>query len=262
MPPQVKEDLQRGHAVTRNSWRIFVQRTFHVTQLDAAPEHMLMQALDQTGIPDYLDPYPFNVVPEYPEYENIKVLERRCEPTGPDTAIIVITYTNDFSTVSTSKPTTNDGPEEKQIRYSVAEQTTTVDRTSADMVLAPPASRASWPSVKSEAYVARPIGVLTFERTELTAPTQRMRDLVGKLNDGAEGPYGDETLLFSNLDATGNAEDGWQCTYEFSYNPAGWKHKDRYKSPTDNRIPDDAIEVEWDVLEKADFGPLGFDWTD
>ena len=209
-----------------------------------------------------LKAYKKQPTPEYPEYDTIKVLERRCEPTSPNTAIIVVTYTNDFGSVSTSKPTTNDGPEEKQIRFSVVERATTKDRNDADMLLTPPPTRSSWDTIKSEAQVTRPIGVLTFERTELTAPAQRMRDLVGKLNDSAEGPYAAGTLLFSALDASGNSEDGWQCIYEFSYDPDGWKHRDIYKSPADNRVPDDAIEQEFDVLDTANFGPLGFDWSD
>lgn len=265
--PTVIEDLERGHQIGFDQTTISVQRIFRVSGLTAAPELQIMEALGQPEIPVYVDPYPLPADPSpspdpWAEYRNIAVIARGGRPDGPQAVLVTVTYTNDFGPSPAIPSGATESIDIKQVRFATAQKTTTVDRNGAKMLLDPPPQYASlYPQFQSEAQVNAALGVIAFERTESSAPTSSMRDLVGKINQFALGPYGAETLLFSALDASSNDNQEWIVSYEFQFDETGWQHSDRYRDPT-GRPPSDAVDQTFDVLKVANFSSLNLDFSD
>ena len=130
------------------------------------------------------------------------------------------------------------------------------------MTITPPAGYSAWGAYLSEAEYFKPVHSLLFERREGAPPTQRSRDLVGKVNSLIVGSYAVNTLLFARLDA--QSDDGgrtWDVTYEFRYSSSKWVHTDFYKGPSGKPVPG-ATLVDFDILEEDDFSSLGLDFSD
>lgn len=259
--PIVIEDLERGNRILFDLTTVTVQRIFRVSALVEAPELQLMEALGQAQIPQYVDLYPLPPDPSpspdpWADYRNIAVIDRQARPDGPAAALITVTYTNDFGLSPALPPGQNDSADIKQVRFAIGERTTTKDRNGSPMLIAPPAGYSTFPDSLSEAQSRIPLGSVSFERTEGSAPDGRMRSYVGKLNQSSVGAYPPQTLLCSSIDASSNDDIQWRVTYEFDYDEDGWKHVDRFRDPL-GRIPAAAEEVEFDVGALADFNALG-----
>mgnify|MGYP001816537199 FL=1 len=261
----VVEDLERGHRITFDLTTINIERIFRVTDLADPAELQLIEALGQASIPVYYDLYPLPADPSpspdpYENYRGCRVISRVAQPDGPQAALVTIGYTNDFGTTFSVGPGGSDSQDIKQVRFSVSQRTTTVDRDSNPMLIpAPTPKYAGLDPYLSTANINVGTGVVAFERTESSAPDVRMQSYVGKLNSIALGAYAPETLLCSAID--GNSTDNviWTVSYEFEYDAAGWKHVDRYHDSA-GAIPAVATDVTFDVLETIDFTPLGLDF--
>jgi len=265
---QVKEDLERGHVLTRSGWRRSIRRTFRVSELLEAPQYQLMEALDVliTGPYDAGDGdlYPFSPTPEYPDYTSCRVINQDASPDGPNAAVIVVTYSNDRGSVSSSR-FDSDGSQTRQVDFGTKVVETQTDRDDVDMLLNPPPSRASagaaWEPYKSTARLVKPLGRIVFEVRYDTDPEIFAYDeLVGKISDGVLGKYAAGTVMFAQYSSDGDDVNGWPTTFSFEIDPDGWTHRDVYKSPQDKLIPADAVEQEFDVIAEANFGVFGFSW--
>lgn len=247
-------DLVSNHEVTEIIGGVELTRVVRVTGLTAAPDGQLLEALRDSGVPQI-----FTLWPGEPWY----VIRREAFPDGPNAARIVLTYgNNNRSTFNQPEPPVNDGLDVKQFSAGIQEVETTRDEGDVKMSIAPPASLAGLPNYLSTARIFKPNGTLLFERLESSPPGARVRDYLGMLNSIGLGSYPARSLLFARLDA--QSDDGgrqWRCTYEFRYDPGLWKHRDRYRAP-DNKVPDDAAEVTFDVQGTTDFTVLGLDFTD
>lgn len=264
----VKEDLARSHSITSQTWRNTIVRTFHVTGLVQPARYQMMEALDDPAIPDYLDPYPFSATPEFPEYETVRVRNRRAEPNGENAALVVVTYDNDSGTGS-SQPEyppvgQNDGPDIRQISFTTVETETILDKDDNIMLVSPPPSVTNQPNLVSIATGRKVVGEIVFERTERTDPVARMRQYTNKINSASlgSGTYAAKTVYFQGVETSGNTNDGYRCRYTFSYDSEGFTHRDAWRDPVTGVTPTDAVYVTFDLFEEINFDPLGFNWDD
>lgn len=237
-----------------------IVRVFHVSGLVDVPERQLIEAALDPGVPQLGNVYPGTT--------GILLVRRDVVPDGPNAARVVMTYSaeKNVSTFNQPEPPTNEGQDVKQISASLREITTTTDRNNNPLLLPTPPTyggggAVQLPDYLSEAKIFVPVGDAVFERVEKSPAVFTARDLVGKINNGVLGIYGTNTLLFSELDAV--STDGgylWNCTYTFRYDAGGWKHVDKWHDPT-GRVPTDAAEQSFDVLEQANFSGLGLDFS-
>lgn len=252
--PVVDLDLANGHETTETFAARELTRVVRVTELTADPEGQLLEALRDPGVPQLGEFWPGEIQ---------FVIRREAFPDGTNAARIVCTYGRSTSTTfNQPDPVGNDGLDVKNVSASLYEIETSRDRGDVAMTLTPPTEWNTLPTYLSTAKTFRPAGEIVFQRVETSPPTARTRSLVGTLNNGALNSYGDNTLLFTRLDA--NSDDGgrrWNCTYRFQYRADGWKHKDRWRGP-DNRVVPQATEEEFDVIPEASWISLGLNWSD
>jgi hypothetical protein len=254
----VLPELTNGHEYNDLLGGFEITRVFRVTDLVDAPNRQLIEAVNDSAIPQIGELYPGTT--------GILVTRRNSRPAGPNAAIVTCVYSakNNNSSYNQPFPSGNDGQDVKQVRSSTREVKVTKDFTGAPMLLSPPTSKKSWEPYLSEATVLIPVGAVVFERVETSPPTDRARALTGKVNSVSlgGGNYPARTLLFAEYDDV--TEDGgrrWNCTYVFRYDPLKWVHTDRYHGPS-GKVPDGVSDVSWDVLPEADFSTLGLDFSD
>ena len=263
--PTVYEDLQAGWQISESYGDQQVTRVFRVSNLTAAPELQLMQALDQPEIPDYGDLFPFGDPVEYPQFSSLVVRERTTEPMGPQAARITCIYRNRRITYRFDTSFAgNEGPETRYtVGGSVTTTRTTKDITDTAMTVTPPAAVSNLDPFDSEATIFEPVFTLQFDRLEKTPPTQAARDFVGKLNSASlgSGAYAAKTLLCVAIN--GPTDDGeiYRCTYQFRYKETGWQHTDFFRQRNGKPYAGATVET-WDVLPTANFSTLGLDFND
>lgn len=252
----VTSDYVDGHSYEDVLAGFEITRTFRVVDLVDAPERQLIEAVTSPGIPLLNEVYPGTV--------GILAVRRNVRPDGPNAARVAVTYSanTNRSTFNQPVPVSNDGQDVKQISAGTREFLTPLDSTGSPMILTAPPMEDGWPAYLSEARIFIPAGEIVFERIETSPAVSRARQFVGRLNNALIGGYAERTLLF--VDLTAQSDDGgriWNCTYTFRYDAGGWKHKDHYHGP-DGKIPEDAVEVTWDVLPTANFSSLDLDFGD
>ena len=259
----VTEDLKQGHTVTEDRGAYEARRVYYVTGLVQPKELQIMEALQDPGIPPYLDPYPTGMPSQFPVYDKMLVRVRTGEPHGSNGVKVTILYSNvsRSSFVSAEPPAGNDGPDLKRMSASIDRQKTTVDRAGQPMTLTAPGIFPGSFNYSSEAETFVPVGELVFVRTETSPPAARMRTLVGKINSSAENNYAAGTLLCTFIDA--DSQDGvlWDVEYRFRYRASGWQHRDTWRAP-DGKAVEGTTEQLFDVIETANFGTLGLDFSD
>ena len=243
-------DIRGGSSITRS---------FDVTELTAAPEGQLLEALRDPAIPKIGD--------QYPGGELLFVVSVDVEPNeGANGARVECNYSilnrPTGGTWNQSYPVGRDGQDVKQISFSLREIETTRDRDNQPMLLNPPASYMNSQPYLTKAKYATVNGRLVFERVEAAAHGDRMRGLFGRVNQFALSGYIAGSLLFSAYESV--SEDGgrsWQTTYGFDWDPNGWVHTDSWKDAAD-KVPSDATEETFSLYPSADFSVLGLDFTD
>jgi hypothetical protein len=254
--PTVTGNLVDGHEYQDTFAGFEITQTFFVYDLVQPPERQLIEATQQPGVPQLGDVYPGTT--------GINCVQRTSSPFGENKAKVVCRFSaqKNNSTYNQPEPTGGDvGLDVKQITSGTREITTTEDRGGNPMLLTVPASVASLKPYLSEARILIPVGTIVFQRPESSVAVAAARDLVGRINNAPINNYGVNTLLFDSLDS--ESTDGgytWDCVYTFRYDSRGWKHFDRFRAP-DGRVPADAVEEPFDVLDEVSFATLNLDFS-
>lgn len=252
-------DLTRNARLEEVAGGTEVSRTFRVSGIIDAAYEILFTGANWPGIPSIGDAYPgLN--------SQFRCKRKSAVPDGAGHDVLVVCTYSDKTGPTWNQvapePVANDGVDVKQMSTSLVDTKRDKDINGTTMLVNSPASAGPAKSNISIANVKRPAGMIVFERVEVTPPAQRTRNMVGKTNSVQVGVYLSKSLLFSRIDA--QSVDGgrvWRVTYEFTYDSAGFWHRDWYRR-ADGKVPDDATEHAWNIYEEVDFNTLGLDFSD
>ena len=264
-------DMVEGGEAEQNREGKFADRTFIVNELGGSTASgMLLDAIATAGIPDYDDPHP--------DSSALRVQRIRAEPAGvklggSPAALVTVSYGPKRQHTFSASTANDNGPSTKQIRASLVSKQVTRDAAGAVILVSRPSTLQNdfEPATKTvEVEKLTPAFLLTFERLEETPASARARDFIGKTNLAAMGPYAEETLLCTRIDAvTRDAGLSYETTYEFIYDPEGHTVEVTYKLQN-GEVPaydplvagDDGAHPTITLYEAVSFTSLNLDFSD
>jgi len=268
-------DIEAGADLSHTLLNTTTTRIADVDQLQGSDLHaMLWDALAVLGNLSVTDPPLTDIVlgAAHPSVPGIVVTELNPTPVASCArARVEIVYAR--PRFEFTPPEGADGADTKMVRYFGRARQVTRDPKdgSTELTVLPPNNAgtdySNMPGQTKTITVNESLGVLTFNRTERSVPTARMRDFQNTVNVaalGTLGAYPAKTLYCNTIQADTQDQGGlYLVRYEFIYNAAGHTVEYKWERPPLNVLEYDAgSRKELEPYNTKDFSLLGLDFND